>query len=401
LEFFRIYCKEAFEFIDATRKDFGKVNPANLQNLNFLFEQYALYQIALRENKPISFYLEKVIETPVYEDLIRFEDRPSVKMIHPVGKFKNQLHLCDHLSNSLRSAYPAFYYRIVDQVRREGIPMTNKIYYSVSPDIPGSGEIESQGIIPNPYEVYERTLSAIAIWNAGDNMPDALQIRTMTQNELQNELQNERQNELQNELQNEIKDRIKDHRGDKKENELIIDLHHLEQQKDRLFEKAFDQTRDMATAYKMEARTYESLQKAFSLGLPEMLQVRVTVNEDASIIETGWIWKHDGDDAIKQIDATRQMIEKNLYVDRSLVKVALVPNIVRVNIYEYYLEHLDTLIVEVVESGQFTFGTLIEDVKQYFDPAEIEANPAGLFKLVIDVLKRLCYAGVLKIHFSE
>jgi hypothetical protein len=208
--------------------------------------------------------------------------------------------------------------------------------------------------------------------------------------------------------QNELRDRIKNNGGDRKENELIVDLHHLEQQKDRLFGIAFDHAGDMAAVYKSDARTYESLQKAFALGLPEMLQLRVTMNEDALLIETGWAWQYEGDDTIKPIDVTKQVMdvtkqvmEKNLGTERSSIKVALVPHVVRVSIYEYYFDHLDTLIVETIKSGKFTIGTLTEDIKQYFDPDEIEANPSGLFKLVIDILKRLCYGGVLEIHFAE
>ncbi|HEY4109552.1 DUF6734 family protein [Puia sp.] len=337
LEFFKIYCAEAFAFVDRNRKDIDKIDPANLSNLNFLFEQYALVQIALRENRNISFYLEEVIETPVYEDLIRFQDRPAVKMVHPVGGFKKHVNLCDHLSNSLRASYPAFYYRIMEMVKQAGVPMTNKIYNS-----PSTG-------ISNPYTVYERTGEAKSIWSAGDQKKD----------------------------------------------ELIAELHHLEQQKDRLFEKIFAHSGEMSSPYKKEALKYESLQQAFSLGAPEMLRLLVEVNENVLLIELGWIWQYAERDSIKKL------LEKNLAEDRSSNMVALVPSIVRVNIYEYYMDQLDTLIVETIRSGVYTIESLIEEVKQYFDPDEIAANPAGLEKLVIDTLKRLSYAGVLKILFER
>ena len=283
LGFFKTYCEEAFAFIDQNKKDLDKVLPVNLHNLNFLFEQYALYQIASRENKTISFYLEEIIETPLYEDLIRFQDRPFVKMVHPVGGFKKQQHLCDHLSKNLRFAYPSFYYKIVNWLKGEGVPMTNKIYYVL--DAP---------VISNPFEG-------------------------------------------------------------------------LENQKEQLFDKVFNPPEGIASAYKKEVHVYESLQKAFSSDLPQMLHLKIQVNEDIIMVD----------------------------------KIALVPSIVRVNIYEYNLDQLDTILVETVASGSYTIDALIEEVKQYFDGGEIEANLAGLQKLVIDTLKRLCYAGVLKILFAE
>jgi len=125
-----------------------------------------------------------------------------------------------------------------------------------------------------------------------------------------------------------------------------------------------------------------------------MLHLTIKVNEDALLLELGWIWQYDDKDAIKQI------LERNLAEDRSSKRVVLAPNIVRVTIYEYYLDQFDAIIVETAGSDVNTVAALIEDIKQYFDADEIEANPAGLEKLVIDTLKRLCYAGVLKIHFE-
>ena len=273
----------------------GRIKPTNLSNLNFLFEQYALYQIASREKKRISFYLEEMIETPVYEDLIRFQDRPFVKMIHPVGGFKKQLHLYDHLSKSLRLAYPSFYYKIVDWVKGEGIPMTNKIYYTFSPDIPqAEKEKTDRQILSNPFKGEEN-------------------------------------------------------------------------EKEQLFDKIFNHPDGIATAYRKEALVYENLFKAFSLHSAELLQLTIQVNEDALL----------------------------------LGKKVLVPSIIRVNIYEYNLDQLDSILVEKVVSGSYTIESLLVEVKQYFDADEIEANPAALEKLVIDTLKRLCYASVLKILFAD
>jgi hypothetical protein len=225
----------------------------------------------------------------------------------------------------------------MEMVKQAGVPMTNKIYNSLSTGI------------SNPYTVYERTGEAKAIWSAGDQKKD----------------------------------------------ELIAELHHLEQQKDRLFEKLFAHSGEMSSPYKKEALKYESLQQAFSLGAPEMLRLLVEVNENVLLIELGWIWQYAERDSIKKL------LEKNLAEDRSSNMVALVPSIVRVNIYEYYMDQLDTLIVETIRSGVYTIESLIEEVKQYFDPDEIAANPAGLEKLVIDTLKRLSYAGVLKILFER
>jgi hypothetical protein len=295
LEFFKIYCKEAFAFIDLNREDLGKITQANLPNLNFLFEQYALYQIALKEKKRISFYLEEVVETPVYEDLIRFQDRPFVKMIHPVGSFKKQLHLYDHLSKSLRLAYPSFYYKIIDLVRGECIPMTNKVYYTFWPDVPGcEEESAATQTLSNPFEGKEN-------------------------------------------------------------------------KKKQLFDKIFNQPAGIASAYRKEALTYENLQKAFSLDRPEMLHLIIQINEDALLLDN----------------------------------IALVPSIVRVTIYEYNLDQLDTIFIQIVTSGSYTIDTMIKEIKQYFDADEIKANPTSLEKLVFDTLKRLCYAGLLQIVFAD
>jgi hypothetical protein len=182
-------------------------------------------------------------------------------MIHPVGGFKKRLHVYDHVSKTLRAGYPDYYYKIVDLVRREGIKMTNKVYYFM-------GRVDSGGI---------------------------------------------------------------------------------------------------AAAYKEEALSYKRLQAAFSLDAPILQSLGVKISEDVLQSEKG----------------------------------VLVPSIIRLDIDEYNLDQLDAIIVQSVESGSNTIDCLMGDMKQYFDAQEIEANPAAFEKLMIDTVKRLCYAGVLNILFEK
>jgi hypothetical protein len=384
LDFFKTYTKEAFEFLHENNQFLSALY--YLPNLNFIFEQYALFQIAARENKSISYYHEPIVETPLYEDFIRFQDLPATKMVHPVGGFKGYSHLCRHLVNNLRTAYPSYYYSLINLLLKEGIPLLNKIYSSRRLNLPelreeekiaGRGSQRPDAVYEPPDAVYERTLEALSLWNLGEALVQAVKSDCLSIEEFTHRLDKH-------------SDAGKLDAG--KQRELILELYRLEFQKGRLLENIFYRSADLTAMYREDLRVYRDHRSIFALPGSWLSDARIAVAENALVVELGWQWYY-----VKK-EEIRPMLINNLAQDRSYRQAVLLPAVLSVNIEEYYLDELDMLIVETA-NVPVMLNKLIGELKQYFDINEINADPSAFEKLVIDSIKRLAFAGVLKTVF--
>jgi hypothetical protein len=369
LDFFKIYCEAAFEFINNNKQSLSKIETKKLPLLNFLFEQYAFYQIAKGENKVIDFYWEEIIETPVYENFICFQDHPFVKMVHPVGGFKMQRHLCDHLIKHLRSRYPIFYYRVIEFVRDENLKMANNIYYCPLLEIPELPvRLYTSSEFENPHRSYELTLEAMEFFSVSENFPDADSLWEISEEDFKNRLRVNFNNDSKSDMLNEV--------------------FQLESRKNRLFHNIFNNSEALTSEYKKDKNLYDHIQQIFSLNRTELLEENLTLNKNVLLMEAGWIWRYMHKDDIKDV------IRDNAGKDKSFHQLALIPNIVRACIDEYYPDQLDMIIMEIAE-GDLKINDIINAAKEYFDAEEIGANKDNFEKLILDTLKRLTYSGML------
>jgi hypothetical protein len=143
LKIIRKYCNLANSFIQDNLNDLDKVN---VGNLNWMIEQISLYYLALQEDVPVSYLIEKPVTNPLYEDFWRFSDVPFVDLVHPVGGCKREAYVLRHLSRRLRLEFPTFYYRIINEFLKRNFKLDSLSYYNLNVEAPeGKSEHRSQG----------------------------------------------------------------------------------------------------------------------------------------------------------------------------------------------------------------------------------------------------------------
>lgn len=371
IDFFSQYCKNAFEFIDGNRQHLHKVATSNM---NFIFEQYALYYTAKKRQADIEYYLDDIIDTPVYENFIRFQDYPFVKMVHPVGGFKMYPHVCDHLAKMLRNNYPDWYYKIIKMVREEPVSMKNKIYHLFMPGTPGSSAdataVPAQRLDNNT--AYERTIEAAKYFKVNNEFFKIISDADFKIEEFTGSISTYLPS-------NNIQYR-----------DMLIELYGLEHQKKLLFNQVFLNKDTLTSLYEDDIQAYKACQDNFSLPLTNILELKVSTAPFTKAIELGWTWKYAHKDYIKPL------LEKNCSEDSSFNMVVLIPNALRVMVDEYYLDQLDMIIIDAVKK-ETTIHDIINSAAQYFNSEEINNNRLAFHSLIIDSVKRLAYAGILEI----
>jgi len=344
LAFIARYCRMAFEFIDRNLSGLSKVNTANL---NFIFEQYLLRQLAEQEQMPITYFMEDVVQDPIFRDYVRFEDYPFVKMVHPVGGFKKMQNICNQLAKKLRKDHPGYYYRIVDELKKQKITLNACYYHKDTRNRPAG---------------FERTVYALT-WLYPD-------IRSSPEKDT---------------IQASITALPEDHKK-----EFVQEIHAVESARTQWYEQWIDDPRRLTLLYENDCAQFGLIQGSFGKDFFSSQTTRLRLSETVCIMDIHWGWRYEHPEQIKG------MIETNFSTPKAAGQMALIPTALQMTVNEYNLDELDMIIVELCREEK-ELKEIITAVKPFFPPDEIEANETAFLRLMTDSVKRLAYAGILSI----
>lgn len=366
LSFFKEYSRQAFEFIDKNKPDLHEINPVIL---NLIFEQYLFCLLANESNITISYY-KGPVEDPVFKDYIRFEDYPHMQMVHPVGSFKQYPHVCDHLTKTLRKDYPEYYYRIINLLRNTGISLRSAVYTLPGLDLPLLSKKEK--LQPSLKPQFIRTRATIDYLN---NKLSHNQKITLEKNTTSNSFSKMVNLSVLN-------------TDDK---ERLTEIFHLETESNALLKSTYTGISVINNLYSENINAYNLIRQTFSLPKNDLLQTRVNIQENYLQLELNWDWKYD---YLKDIPT---IVERNFNQEKQSQYAFLLPDVLQASIKEYYPDELDLIIIETLKNT-FTIELLVTEMKQYFSEEEIEEDYSAFELLIIDVVKRLLYFGLLKIN---
>jgi hypothetical protein len=368
LSFFKEYSRRAFEFIDKNTADLEKMTTGSL---NLIFEQYLFCQLAAELNIPISYY-KGPVEDPVFKDYIRFEDYPHLQMVHPVGGFKQYAHVCDHLAKTLRKDYPEYYYRIINLVRDADVGIGSTIYNLPGLTITTLSPLSKEKETTLPFQqVFIRTRAAIDYVNT----------------RLPHDHSTDLPENLTPDSFNKLISLSALNADDK---ERLSEIFYLEFEKNSFLKKIYDDVSSINKLYAENIAAYNLIRQTFSLPKDAILQARVIIQEEYLQMDVGWYWKYD---YLKDIPT---IVERNFNQKKSELTAILLPDVLQASIKEYYPDELDLIIIETLKNT-FTIEALLTETKQYFSEEEIEDDYPAFELLIIDVVKRLLYFGLLKI----
>lgn len=392
LKFIQNYCQIAFDFID---KNIEELNKVNIANLNFIFEQYLLYELSKQENVSISYFMKEIVTSPLFHDFVRFEDFTFVNIIHPVGGFKKLKFICNHLSKKLRMEYPDSYYKIINIMTSENLKIENKIYYypPIQSDVlnvfHSKRLLDESNIInrgnyensistnKNIIEYYERTTASIEYINNNNilkNPETKIDEKKIKESDFSNYINSLMPN------------------GNEKD--CLLEIYSLELDKQKLFEKIFSKKSNYFTLYSKDVNKYEFLQKKFGLPENEILEFKLVKEDNVYVRDINWIWQYNHGQEVKTL------LKRNLSKEKINSQVALIPSILQLTIDEYYLDTLDMIIIDTCLTVK-KINEIMNEIQQYFQNEDINTNYASYKKMIIDSIKRLAYNDILIISEIE
>ncbi|MBS1599922.1 MAG: hypothetical protein JST75_16975 [Bacteroidetes bacterium] len=391
LAFIKEYCNAAFELVDKNHE-----LPKYVHNpqFNFLFEQCLLYYMALSKERDITYVIPKIVDTPVYEDYVRFMDVPFAQMIHPVGGYKKMLFICDHLAKRLRKEYPEYYYNIINIYLHKNLPVINQVYekatatpeiYFLNDQIFYESKDNTETIKVNNKTTiasrngsgdfsFPRTLTALEILSN-----DALEFSTLLNNRTDSDLYNRLKKSAAG---------IATIKGKK----TVLEILQLEYQISKLLENLEDPA-FVQEGYLHDKKNYHEAEEVFTSDIDQILGASLRLNENAVMLDLSKKWEHD-----PTAEGIKFFIQKQLNEEDSLNQVMLVPNMLHLAVDEIYLDSLEMIIVNIVKDRPKEIREILIEAGEYFDSAEIKENFQNYRKLIFDTIKILLFSMILKIE---
>jgi hypothetical protein len=130
IEFFKVYAKKAFDFINKNIECFPKIV---VQNFNIFFEQYLFSCLAKNCNINVNVLFSNVIGDNEYIGFGDFIEVPhKKKYLHLLGTYKRNHIVCEQLGNRLRNDYPEYYYRIISLFKHNRKPLKRDYYHFIN-----------------------------------------------------------------------------------------------------------------------------------------------------------------------------------------------------------------------------------------------------------------------------
>lgn len=357
--FIKKYCKEAISFIKSNESNLDLVNTSSL---NFLIEQVSLYYLSVNEGVPITYYMQRPVDHPLYQDYLRFADIPDVEMVHPVGGCKKMSHILNHLANRLRLEFPNFYYNIIRSCKNENITLNTRLYNyigisentNIQNPIAILGTFDSkisELATPNFFTTFKRTIDAARYY---------FSITVHSHDELLELIQKEG-----------TSDQLKE-------------IYSLDRQNGEMF-KVFVNEVINENIYKDEFIRYkESSNFHFT---QHWMDKDVIYAKGVKILDLKWDWK-------KIVEQPAQKTYKRIFSEEaSSFYVTLNYNVVHLEIHETYHEGIDEIVLRCIKGKKCIRQILIEVCPFFEDDVTIDSLEYQ--RLIFDVLKRLAYGNII------
>ena len=132
ISFFKEYTREAFGLLAAAASRGGGTD---LSRMNAIYEQVLFYCLAMRRKAAVTCYVKEEISDMTYAGYANFSEVPfNNRFIHLMGAFKKNHEVCYMLARRLRLSHPAWYYRIIRELRKSGVALFLSYYDGASDD---------------------------------------------------------------------------------------------------------------------------------------------------------------------------------------------------------------------------------------------------------------------------
>lgn len=365
MQFFQKYTQKAIGFI---KKNKNVLSQINVGVFNIFFEQYLFYALVKKYKKKVGVLLEEVIGDNEYIGFGDFTEVPHNKQyLHLLGVFKRDKTVCEQMSDRLRLDYPEYYYRIIDLFKKKRISLKKDYYYFI--DNPSEkGLTERYTFLKTRFKKNELVvlvnpkLEEHCKLNLSSNLMKAV---FATIEHVEKNFQNE---EFSYELREDIQ-----------LFETKLDI--LLNQKFIHYSREYLYGRDLNYIQYFQL-IFEDPKIGFD--------IKLVADSLLEMIECKYNWNE-----VYQSYIDQTIIKSQLNIEPSNIYTAIIPEC---DLQGYSLINMDDLDLLLIQNlkNPFSINELLNEVKQSFDPIDLEDSLAEFEILILGRIKRLLQTKIIK-----
>jgi hypothetical protein len=368
LDFFQQYRSTAFDFINS---NIDKLSNVKTNNLNFVFEQLLFFCLAKKNKIPITSVSDKVVDDLIYGEYVNFSKIPNIHFIHPVGGHKQNIEVCDNLSKKMRMEYPLFYESILDKVNSSGLSLFNKVYFSKSI------LVINKNSVSNTSEGFIRTIASIRYLLSVNQTAKTSEIINMTA-----------QLEEQEIFQKIVHTLFLPERDE----QLLLEIYEIEKLRKQTYALVFKSDQQVASLCLEDAAQYEKMQRELSIQNEGITQIKVIQNKSLQVIIVKNNWTYN------DLNKVEEIVNYNFRnIERTDELMVFVPQIIRMEVDEFLLDTLDTVLFNFCLAEK-PVSAILKHAETFFDQEEVIGNYGTFYNLIIGSIIRLSYLNILRLN---
>ena len=122
------------------------------------------------------------------------------------------------------------------------------------------------------------------------------------------------------------------------------------------------------------------------------LKMSISLNSNLKAVKTQWNWV---------IEGSLHSLKNNLKTLQKEIFVLLVPELENPKYSEFVVDDLDQLIIKIIKNASLTVFEMLEKLKEFFDPKDLESSLDSFHKLIKGRLENLIFHKCINIAKNE
>ena len=122
------------------------------------------------------------------------------------------------------------------------------------------------------------------------------------------------------------------------------------------------------------------------------LKMSISLNSNLKTVKTQWNWV---------IEGSLHSLKNNLKTLQKEIFVLLVPELENPKYSEFVVDDLDQLIIKIIKNASLTVFEMLEKLKEFFDPKDLESSLDSFHKLIKGRLENLIFHKCINIAKNE